>query len=124
MKITQVQTKVLQKKVQNAKADSLHTYDVGGKLLTILRTDEGIEGYGITYLGRIPSGMATVKLIVDQVCAPLLIGRDPFFNGQIRQELYVATEYYGTLGVANFALAAVDQALWDIKGKACGMSAN
>jgi L-alanine-DL-glutamate epimerase-like enolase superfamily enzyme len=34
--------------------------------------------------------------------------------------MFVATEYFGTVGVANFAISAVDCALWDIMGKKAG----
>ncbi len=121
MKITQVETIVLQKKVENPVSDSLHTYNVGGHLLTRIHTDTGITGCALTNFGRIASGMETLKLIIDRELAPLLIGQDPDFIRKIRNDMFVATEYYGTVGVANFALAAIDIALWDIKGKAAGL---
>jgi len=102
-------------------ADSLHVYDVGGHLVTRVYTDNGIIGEAVTYFGRINSGMATVRLIVDTVLNPLLMGKDPNFIREIRKDMFVATEYYGTVGVANFAIAAIDNALWDIRGKAAGL---
>ena len=102
-------------------SDSLHTYDVGGHLLTRIYTSDGIVGTATTNFGRVHSGMATVKMIIDDELAPILIGKNPHNVRALRKEMYVATEYYGTLGVANFALAAVDNALWDIKGKAANV---
>lgn len=121
MKITRVENIVLKREPVNAVSDSLHTYDVGGHLLTRIYTDDGIVGNGITYFGRIASGMETVKLIIDRELAPLLIGREPCWIRQFRSEMFVATEYYGTVGVANFAIASIDNALWDIMGKAAGL---
>ncbi len=121
MKISRVETFVLQKKVESPVADSLHVYDVGGQLVTRVYTQEGVVGEAHTYFGRIGSGMVTVKLIIDTVLAPLIIGKDPNFLRELRKEMYVATEYYGTVGVANFAIAAIDNALWDIRGKAAGL---
>jgi L-alanine-DL-glutamate epimerase-like enolase superfamily enzyme len=121
MKITGVRTIVLKKKVENPVADSLHVYDVGGNLITMVDTDEGITGYGITYFGRIESGMETVKLIAERVLAPVITGQDPYFVRKMRNEMFVATEYFGTVGVANFAIAAIDCALWDILGKKAGL---
>jgi L-alanine-DL-glutamate epimerase-like enolase superfamily enzyme len=121
MVITKVETIILQKKVENPVADALHTYDVGGHLLTRIYTDADIVGSALTYFGRIPSGMATVKLIIDAELAPVILGKDPNFVRALRSDMFVATEYYGTVGVANFAIAAIDNALWDIRGKAAGL---
>ena len=121
MVIDRVETIILKKRVENPVSDSMHTYDVGGHLLTRIYTDDGIVGSALTYFGRINSGMATVKLIIDRELAPILIGKNPHHVRALRKEMYVATEYYGTLGVANFAIAAVDNALWDIKGKAANV---
>ncbi|MCI9338201.1 MAG: mandelate racemase/muconate lactonizing enzyme family protein [Lachnospiraceae bacterium] len=121
MKITGVETIVLKKPVEHPVSDSLHTYDVGGHLLTKVRTDEGVTGTALTYFGRIHSGMETVKLIIDRELSEVIRGQDPHMVRKIRNDMYVATEYYGTVGVANFAIAAIDNALWDIMGKAAGL---
>ena len=117
MKITDIETIVTKNEVKNPVSDSLHTYDVGGNVITKIYTDEGITGYASTFFGRIHSGMETIKLIIDREIKPLLIGKEPFYVRKIRNEMFVATEYYGTVGIANFAISAVDIALWDIVGK-------
>lgn len=121
MRIDRVETIVLQRQVERPVADSLHVYDVGGHLLIRIYTDDGIVGTAVTNFGRIHSGMATVKMIIDNELAPVLIGKNPHRVRELRKQMFVATEYYGTLGVANFAIAAVDNALWDIKGKAANL---
>ena len=121
MKITGVETIILKQEVKGAVSDSLHTYDVGGNVITKVHTDEGITGHGLTYFGRIESGMETIRLIVERVLAPELIGKDPHFIRMHRNSMFVATEYYGTIGVANMAIAAVDCALWDIVSKRAGL---
>lgn len=121
MTIDRVETIILVRNVDSPVADALHVYDVGGHLLTRIYTTDGIVGSSVSYFGRIPTGMATVKDIVDGVLAPVLIGQNPHNVRKLRHEMFVATEYYGTIGVANFAIAAVDNALWDIKGKAAGL---
>lgn len=121
MKIIRVETIVLRKTVRNPVSDSLHTYDVGGHLLTQIETDAGITGTSVTYFGRIASGMETVKLIIDRELAPLIQGKNPYMIREIRHEMFVATEYYGTVGCAGFAVSAIDNALWDILGKKAGV---
>ena len=118
MKITKIETIILRQEVANPVSDSLHTYDAGSHLITKIYTDEGITGYSSMYFGRIRSGPDTLKIIIDRELAPLLIGKDPFFSRMHKREMWVATEYYGTVGISNFAISAIDIALWDICGKA------
>lgn len=118
MKITGIETIILRKEVKNPVQDALHTYDAGSDLITKISTDEGIIGYANTFFGRNKSGPETLKIIIDKELAPVVIGEDPYFSRRIRDKLFVATEYYGTLGIANFAISAIDEAVWDIVGKA------
>ncbi|MBK36839.1 MAG: mandelate racemase/muconate lactonizing protein [Gemmatimonadetes bacterium] len=76
--------------------------------LTIVEveTDEGIIGYGRTG--------GSVELINGRL-ADFLAGEDPMLTDQIWHQL---TQ---TFGGATAALAGIDLALWDIKGKALGV---
>jgi mannonate dehydratase len=79
-----------------------------------LETDEGIAGLGdATLNGR---ELAVASYLQEHV-VPCLIGRDPFQTEDIWQYLYRGAYWRG--GPVNMtAIAAVDMALWDIKGKA------
>src|SRR5204862_2381098 len=59
--------------------------------------------------------------ILQQEVKPALLGQDPAFPRRIRAELWKALEYNGVGGVVQFAIAAVDVAVWDILGKSAGM---
>jgi galactonate dehydratase len=60
--------------------------------------------------------------IVDELLAPLLRGRDPQDVGAIYEDLYNAMRVRGYFGGFYCdALAAIDIALWDLKGKQAGM---
>lgn len=79
-------------------------------------TDEGIYGIGdATLNGR---EKAVVSYLEDHV-VPLLIGRDPQRIEDIWQYLYRGV-YWRRGSITMTAIAAVDTALWDIKGKVCG----
>src|SRR3984885_4908587 len=79
-----------------------------------IETDEGIYGLGdATLNGR---ELAVASYLSEHVL-PCLIGRDPFDIEDIWQYLYRGA--YGRRGpVTMTAIAAVDVALWDIKGRA------
>lgn len=79
-----------------------------------IETDEGIYGLGdATVNGR---EMAVASYLTDHVI-PCLIGRDPFQTEDIWQYLYRGS-YWRRGPITMAAIAAVDVALWDIKGKA------
>ena len=82
-----------------------------------LQTDEGHVGLGdATLNGR---ELAVVSYLKDHV-VPLLIGKDAHRIEDTWQFLY-RSAYWRRGPVTMAAIAAVDMALWDIKGKAAGM---
>src|SRR6185312_7222890 len=79
-----------------------------------IETDGGIYGLGDgTLNGR---ELAVASYLTEHVL-PCLIGRDPFKTEDIWQYLY-RWAYWRRGPVTMAAIAAVDVALWDIKGKA------
>ena len=69
----------------------------------------------------IAGGPRVVETILQQEVKPVLLGQDPAFPRRIRAELWKALEYNGVGGVVQFAIAAVDIAVWDILGKSAGL---
>jgi galactonate dehydratase len=81
-----------------------------------IETDAGITGWGEPVL----EGHArTVEAAVHDMSA-LLVGQDPQRINDLWQMMY-RTGFYRGGGVFMSAMAGVDQALWDIKGKALGV---
>jgi len=81
-----------------------------------IETDEGISGWGEPVLeGR----AATVATAVEEL-SDYLIGKDPFLIEDHWTVMYRAGFYRGG-GIHMSAIAGIDQALWDIKGKALGV---
>lgn len=79
-----------------------------------IETDNGVCGLGdATLNGR---ELAVASYLTEHVL-PCLIGRDPFAIEDIWQYLYRGA-YWRRGPVTMSAIAAVDVALWDIKGKA------
>ncbi len=81
-----------------------------------VRTDEGVTGYGEMSDGRNPYGI--VGAVTD--LEPLLLGRDALAVEQRYWDMYrMARQSPG--GIAAKAIAGIELALWDIKGKALGV---
>jgi mannonate dehydratase len=79
-----------------------------------IETDEGIHGLGD---GTLNGRELAVSSYLTEHVIPCIIGRDPFQTEDIWQYLYRGA-YWRRGPVTMAAIAAVDVALWDIKGKA------
>ena len=79
-----------------------------------LRTDNGLEGIGVTLYGRM---MKTLHTAVDELAA-LTVGEDPMRIEAIVAKLRANSGDAGPGGIFTLALSAIDTALWDLKGKA------
>ncbi len=81
-----------------------------------VETDEGVTGWGEPVIeGR----ASTVEAAVHEL-ADYLIGQDPARINDLWQVLYRGGFYRGG-AILMSAIAGIDQALWDIKGKALGV---
>jgi mannonate dehydratase len=87
----------------------------GRNFITLkIETDEGIYGLGdATLNGR---ELAVASYLSDHLI-PSLIGRDPFQTEDLWHYFYRGA-YWRRGPVTMTAIAAIDMALWDIKGKA------
>jgi len=100
------------------KITSLTLYKVKPRWVFLrVETDEGISGGGEPILESRPyTSIAAVKEF-----EPLLIGEDPAQIEQLFQRMYRGTFYRGG-GILMSAISGIEQALWDIRGKALGLT--
>jgi len=118
MKITEVACQIL--RIPNVAAKTASSQD---SVLVRIRTDTGLEG-----VGEADSSPEVVKAIIDApfshniACGlrQLLVGENPLDHERLWQTMYRRTMYFGRKAVGITAMAAVDMALWDLKGKAFG----
>ncbi|WP_162041474.1 galactonate dehydratase [Undibacterium sp. YM2] len=99
------------------KITKLTTYRVPPRwMLLKIETDEGIVGWGEPVI----EGRARTVETAVQEFAPYLIGQDPARINDLWQVMYRGSFYRGG-AILMSAMAGIDQALWDIKGKALGV---
>lgn len=89
--------------------------------LVRVTTDEGIVGWGEA-ITQFPEASFATKAVVEGM-AERVVGADPRHTGAVWRELKDRAWWYGYGGgIASYAVAAIDIALWDLKGKALGCS--
>ena len=84
-----------------------------------VHTDEGLTGVGYS-LAFGGGGAEAVQVYLETRLAPLLVGEDPRLVERLWEKMYRADRGIRRLGVAAYALSALDIALWDLVGKAAG----
>ena len=122
IKITGIETDVLKRPSGSPYYDAIHAFGTGsGSVVLRIRTDAGITGWASSSFGMIAGGPRVVQTILEEEVKPVLIGKDPAFPRRIRADLWKALEYQGVGGATQFAIAAVDIAIWDILGKSANL---
>ena len=90
-----------------------------GSLLVKVTTDEGLQGWGEAFgFEAVP----VTRRAVEELVAPLCVGRDAAAIAPLMREVQQKLHVFGRAGAVMHALSAVDTALWDIAGKAAGVS--
>jgi L-alanine-DL-glutamate epimerase-like enolase superfamily enzyme len=82
-----------------------------------IETDAGISGWGEADHDY-PKITATV---IDEICKKEMLDQDPFNSEYIWHTIFFRGEDAGSTGLLPGALAGVDNALWDLKGKILNM---
>jgi L-alanine-DL-glutamate epimerase-like enolase superfamily enzyme len=73
------------------------------------------RGIGYTY------GSPAVATVIREHLEDVVRGRDPLAVGEIWERMVRAVRNIGRPGIASHAIAAVDVALWDLKGRLLGL---
>lgn len=119
MKITDVEALYLRLPKIEARTDSSQD-----ALLMRITTDAGITGWG-----EVDSCPWVIKAVIEAPMShtlvtglkQILIGENPLEIERLWHKMYGATLYCGRDGAVIHAMAGIDLALWDIKGKALGL---
>jgi len=86
--------------------------------LVEVQTDEGITGLGEMGTGHyMPEACREIAQFLEKT----VIGCDPFEINVIYEKLYRLGANWGRRGIAMGAISGIENALWDLKGKALGL---
>ena len=84
------------------------------RVACLVTAEDGTWGLGIT----LHSG--PVCSIINDHFSQLLIGENPMATEKLWDMMRRASSPYGTAGITSYAISAVDNAIWDLKGKLIG----
>src|ERR1700716_4480071 len=119
MKIQQVETNLVRLPVEEPLVGAPPYPAMMREFLSLrVRTDDGIEGIGITAFGA--KLMRALRAAVEDF-GELVRGEDPLRTEHVAAKLRAASAPCGPGGIVALAISAIDTALWDIRGKACGV---
>jgi len=101
--------------------DALQSLPGSGSVRVIVHTDEEISGTGEVGFGRVTGAPDALAGIIEHELKPLVLDTDPVLVRGTHEVMLKETEYHGSFGLTMFGIAAIDTALWDCLGKACGV---
>ena len=84
------------------------------RVACVVTAEDGTWGLGLTtYSGPVLS-------LINDHFAPMLVGQDSMATEKAWDLMRRASAQYHTAGLPSYAISAVDNALWDLKGKMLG----
>jgi L-alanine-DL-glutamate epimerase-like enolase superfamily enzyme len=85
-------------------------------MVVVTVSSDGLTGTGYTY------GPAAAAVIVEELLADRVLGRDPMALGAAWAAMAAAARNAPRTGTVSYAISAVDVALWDLKARLLGVS--
>jgi L-alanine-DL-glutamate epimerase-like enolase superfamily enzyme len=86
-------------------------------LLVRLETESGLVGWGEAFSRNRDSAQCG---LLQSRLLPLVIGKNAFEISKIKHDLEFRLHNFGRTGALHYGISAIDIALWDLLGKACG----
>jgi L-alanine-DL-glutamate epimerase-like enolase superfamily enzyme len=84
-----------------------------------VRSSDGLEGVGFCYAGSKAGDI--VKVAVEQLLAPVLIGQDSLRSEGLWNEMYQESLLQGRSGSVMRGLSILDNAIWDLNARTAGL---
>jgi len=117
VKITSVESFVLDVPIGSTIADSMQSVTHLEFAGLTVKTNAGIAGTGYTM--TVGAGGKVIQTAIDTLFKDDLLGKDPHNVREIWQQLYFGKSHWiGRAGATTMAQSAIDIALWDIIAKA------
>jgi L-alanine-DL-glutamate epimerase-like enolase superfamily enzyme len=117
--ITSARAYLIDIPVETPRTDAVQAFLKQETIFVHISTSDGIEGVGYSY--TIGTGGTAILALLRDYLLEKLVGMDSDRIEQIWQTVYYGTRATTTGAITSLAVAAIDTALWDIKGKRTNM---
>ena len=117
MKISCIRAHHLRCRLDEPFGFSQWTYDTRNALLVEVVSDTGEVGWGECY-----GPAEVIQAAVTGFYSPRLLGQDPLQTDVLWHRMWQASVDFARGGVMMAAISGIDMALWDLRGKAQGLS--
>ncbi|CAO3424711.1 mandelate racemase/muconate lactonizing enzyme family protein [Azospirillum endophyticum] len=97
------------------RTDAIQSFECQETPMVRITDAEGVTGTGYSY--TIGTGGSSVVKLLDDHLAPLLIGREADDVEHIWRDLFYRVHATTVGALTSIALAAIDTALWDLRGR-------
>jgi L-alanine-DL-glutamate epimerase-like enolase superfamily enzyme len=102
-----------------ARSDAIQSFVAQETPILRVTDSDGATGWGYSY--TIGAGGSSIVALLRDHLAPMLIGREAEAVEAIWRDLFMATHALSVGPLTALSLAAIDTALWDLRGKRRGL---
>lgn len=120
MRVDKLRTKIVQLPLRRPIRSAIFEIHSVGCVLVLLESDGGVVGEGVAI--AINDQRTGVLHGLIESLEPLVVGLDPELSGAFAEKATRELVFFGHDGLAPMSLAAIDTALWDLRGKAVGLN--
>lgn len=118
-KIVKIDILMVDLKPKVKRTDAIQSFESQETPIVRITDADGAEGAGYSY--TIGTGGPSVIALLEHTLAPLLIGREAEEIEAIWKAMLFRTHATAVGAITSLAMAAIDTALWDLRGKRAGL---
>src|SRR5258708_4639591 len=116
MKITRLRTEIVHVPLPKPIPSNKLVIRSADCVLTFLETDEGLIGEGLIF--TLNNRRIAVLHEMVRSLEPLVVGLDLNMSGAFWSAAWSDVAFFGHKGISIIGIAAIDDALWDLRAKA------
>lgn len=105
--------------VETPRTDAVQAFLKQETIFVHVTTEDGLEGVGYSY--TIGTGGTAILALLRDYLLDQLVGLDADRIEQVWNQVYYSTRATTTGAITSLAMAAIDTALWDLRGRKTGM---